>query len=247
MRNVFKIFLIFLLFCFLKISFAQGLPIVAVNVEIENLDVQVGDIVSQIENKVVKSSIPYDKNMIGVVGENPILTFGKETTTTLPVVTLGETLVRVSNINGEIRKGDYITTSEKPGVGQKATHSGFVLGRALEDLKETEGLIRVDVNIGYQNLTPPSLSSLLSRLVELAQIPENFPKVLKYIGAAFLGGLSVFFGFFFFGRALERGIAAIGRNPLAKRSIQVSMLLNLLAILILTLTGLGLALFIILY
>jgi len=89
-----------------------------------------------------------------VIGENPILVFGKETTTTLPIVSYGKTLVRVTNQNGEIKKGDFITSSNRPGVGQKATEPGFVVGRALEDFNEDEGIIPVFVNIQYLNLAP---------------------------------------------------------------------------------------------
>jgi len=39
----------------------------------------------------------------------------------------------------------------------------------------------------------------------------------------------------------------MGRNPLAKESIRMAMILNLIGILILTMAGLGLALFVILY
>ena len=42
-------------------------------------------------------------------------------------------------------------------------------------------------------------------------------------------------------------IEAIGRNPLAKSSIQIAILLDLTGILVLTAAGVGLALFIILY
>jgi hypothetical protein len=48
-------------------------------------------------------------------------------------------------------------------------------------------------------------------------------------------------------RTLREGVIGISRNPLAKRSIQTAMVLNLIGISILTLAGIGLALFVILY
>lgn len=239
--------LIFLVFVF-EFVFSQQLPFVAKNIEISDPEVKVGDIISQTEKGFIRSVVPYDKNLIGVIGENPILIFGKPTTTTLPVVTFGETLVRVSNINGEIKKGDFITSSEKPGVGQKATESGFVIGKALEDFNQEEGLIMVEVYPHYQSLTLPTPTiALLSKLWSLLGKPENFPQVLKYISAVILGAGSFFIGFFFFVRALSEGLEAIGRNPLAKSAIQIGMIINLIAIFLLTLAGLGLSLFVILY
>jgi len=222
---------------------------VAKNLEIADPEVKIGDIVSQTQEGIFRSRIPYDKNMIGVVGENPILVFGKPTTTTLPVVTFGETLVRVSNINGEIKRGDFITSSEKPGVGQKATRDGYVLGRALEDFNQEEGLIKVSINVQYQYLSPPAISAsgILSKFWELLGKPENFPQILKYLSATILGIGSFFVGFFFFVNSLREGLEAIGRNPLARKSIQIGMIINLIAILFLTLAGLALAVFVILY
>jgi len=42
-------------------------------------------------------------------------------------------------------------------------------------------------------------------------------------------------------------VTGISRNPLAKKSIQSAMILNLIGILILTLAGLALAVFVIIY
>ncbi len=233
-------------FLFLENLFSQTVPIVAKNLEIADPEVRLGDIVSQTPEGIFRSKTPYDPNMVGVVGENPILVFGKETTTTLPVVTLGETLVRVSNINGEIKVGDFITTSKKPGVGQKATESGFVLGRALENFNQEEGLIKVDVNVQFQNLSP-KISSISARIWEMLGKPENVPKLIRYLLGGILGASFFFAGFYFFVRTLQRGIDAMGRNPLAKRSIQTTMIINLIGIFLLTLAGLSAAVLIILY
>lgn len=241
--------LICLIFISLLFSFqllAQGLSLIAKNLEVADPEAKIGDIVSQSEKGLVRTTIPYDKNIVGVVGENPILVFGKPTTTTLPIITSGETLIRVSNINGEIKRGDFITSSEKPGVGQKATQSGFVVGKSLEDFNQDEGLIKAEVNILYYNLATPPLNFLGWIWKQLGS-PQNFPEVLRYIFALLVGGGSFFVGFFSFVKSLHRGVEAIGRNPLAKKNIQMAMILNLSGIVILTLAGLGLALFVILY
>jgi hypothetical protein len=247
----FKKFLFFLILIFATLFFNFSLaqrtvPMVAKNLEIAETDVEIGDIVSQTKEGIFKSKIPYDQNMIGVIGEKPVLVFGRETTTTLPVISLGQTLVKVSDINGEIKKGDFITTSEKPGVGMKAKESGFVLGRALEDLNDKEGKILVDVNIQYQALSP-SPTTILGKLWEFLGKPENVPKVIKYTIGSILATICIILGFLFFVRTLQKGIEAIGRNPLAKTSIQTTMILNLAGIILLTLAGLSIAVFIIFY
>ena len=248
MKKIFFSLIFWGIFSFSNV-FSQGVPIIAQYFDIKDPEIKKGDIVSFKDNEILRSEIPYDENIVGVVGENPILVFGKETPNSLPVVTYGKTLVRVTNQNGEIKKGDFITSSNRPGVGQKATESGFVVGRALEDFNEDEGLISMFVNVQYLNLSPkrPTFGGVIQEIFSALRIPENVPDVLRYIFATFLAGMSFLFGFVFFVRTLKEGIVGISRNPLAKRSIQTAMVLNLMGIIVLTLAGIGLALFVILY
>lgn len=247
------LFTFFGLFFFWEIVLAQGIPSMARYLEIDDPGAETGNIVSQTKNGLVRANIPYDKNIIGVVGESPILVFGKPSTTTLPVIFSGETLVKVSNKNGEIKKGDFITTSDKPGFGQKATQSGFVIGKALEDFNQEEGSITVNVNIQYLNIPSEKpteklrLSELIQEIISGLKIPENIPEIFRYLFAMLLGMGSFFIGFFSFVKALREGVTGISRNPLAKKSIQLAMVLNLIGILILTAAGLILAIFVILY
>jgi hypothetical protein len=246
----FFIILFSFLFIFTGIGNGQSLPQIARNLEISDPEIKIGDIISKEGERFIKSKTAYDENIVGVVGENPILVFGKPTATTLPVITFGEALVRVINANGEIKKGDFITSSQNPGIGQKATQSGWVLGKALENLKESEGLILAQVDIrfiSFPGTQRPSLREFFSLVYENLQRPENFPSFLKYLFAILLGGGSFLFGFLMIARTLHKGIESIGRNPLARRSIQLAMVWNLIGIIFLTLAGLGLALFVILY
>lgn len=231
------------------VVFAQGFPLIARNLEVVDPEVEVGDIISQTKDGLFRSSIPYDENIIGVVGETPILVFGKPTATALPIVFSGETLAKVTNINGEIKKGDFITSFNKSGIGQKATQSGFVVGRALEDFNQEEGLITLVVNIQYVNIPARKFTfgGVVQEIISGLKIPENIPEVLRYLFAILLGGGSFFIGFFSFVKALREGVTGISRNPLAKKSIQSAMILNLIGILILTLAGLALAVFVIIY
>jgi len=67
-------------------------------------------------------------------------------------VSQGIAHVRYNLQNGPIQKGDHITVSSEPGVGMKATESGFTIGLALEDSDSAEkpGLIRVRVMVRYE-------------------------------------------------------------------------------------------------
>ncbi len=237
------------LFLLSGFAFAQGLQSIARNLEINDPEAKVGDIVSQTKDGLLRSSIPYDKNILGVIGKTPILVFGKLTTTTQPIVFSGETLVRATNDNGKIKKGDFVTSSKKPGVGEKATRSGFVVGKALVNFDKKEGLIPLLINIQYINILSgkSTFGSVFSEIISGLKVPENIPKIFRYFFAILLGGGSFLIGFLSFIKNLKEGVIGISRNPLAKRSIQSAMALNLIGILILTVAGLALALFVILY
>jgi hypothetical protein len=51
-------------------------------------------------------------------------------------------------------------------------------------------------------------------------------KVFKYVVAGTLVVLSFLMSFFLFARTANKGIEALGRNPLASRTIQIGILLN---------------------
>ncbi len=71
-----------------------------------------------------------------------------------PVVVDGTAHVRYNLQNGPIQKGDYITISNEPGVGMKATQSGFTVGVALEnsDATEKSGLLKIRVMVRYEKM-----------------------------------------------------------------------------------------------
>jgi hypothetical protein len=246
-KNFLKLLIIFLILFSFQ-AFADNLSFIAKNLEIDDEQAEIGDIISQTEQGLVRSVLPYDENMIGVIAENPIIVFGKPNDQTKEIVSLGETMVKVTDINGEIKKGDFITSSEIAGKGQKADQSGFIIGRALENLNNNEDMIRVEINIQYQHaLDGFSVSGVLAPIWKQLGTPENIPEVLRYIFALILAGGSFFAGFVAFIKSLRKGVESLGRNPLAKKSINTAILLNLAGILILTLAGLGLSLFVILY
>lgn len=100
-----------------------------------------GDLVS-IENGgfIEKSKIPYDKKLIGVISEKATLIMkgNSDPENSLPVALIGKVLVKTSLLNGEIELGDALTSSELPGIAQKATKNGKIIGFALESLREED-------------------------------------------------------------------------------------------------------------
>jgi len=224
---------------------------IARNLEVADSKAAAGDILSRSEVGLVRATTAYDPGLFGVVTENPSIVLNQATDKTLPVISYGEVLVNVSSKNGQVRRGDFVTSSSEAGVGQKATESGFVLGKALEDAacdKDEPCQISVFVNIQYRPVEGrPSFGRVFSFLASSMSKPENLPEVLRYFFALLLGGGAFFFGFLFFARSLRTGVEAVGRNPMAKTSIQVAMVFNLLGIFILTAAGVALALFIIFY
>lgn len=94
-----------------------------------------------------KTTIAYDNEVLGII--KPDLKYGDPRFFMIPISTGGTVRVICNNSNGDIKKGDPITTSTIPGEGMKATQSGMIIGVALEDAPLATGLIEVRVLIQY--------------------------------------------------------------------------------------------------
>lgn len=157
------------------------------------------------------------------------------------VATSGKYDVLVSNQNDRIKQGDYITISSLDGVGMKAeTTQQLVLGKAITGFEgngDTEttatlttnkgkrtvklGHIQVEVSVAhnplYQKQDESSVPKFLSKA---AQFVTDRPVTAFRIYAA-LGVLAVSLliagGILYVG--VRSGMIAVGRNPLAKKSI----------------------------
>jgi hypothetical protein len=82
---------------------------------------------------IEKTDKPYDPQMIGVISVDPAIVLGEKGKENLrPVALVGRVPVKVTTKNGEILVGDYLTSSDIPGVAMKATKPGRVIGIALE-------------------------------------------------------------------------------------------------------------------
>ncbi len=120
---------------------------------------------------VKKAAGPYDTELVGVVSSTPGLvlglnngevqlggessTYAQTAPSDLPAVTLtGRVPVHVTNENGAIAPGDYLTSSSTPGYAMKATQAGMVIGKALATFDGTSGTVLVLVGTQYYNPQP---------------------------------------------------------------------------------------------
>jgi hypothetical protein len=239
-------------FCGPKVYAADEFSLgVAIYVSVLDKSVPDGAIVSSTEKGFSLSKRPYDPLMFGIVTKRPAIAFGiLDDVKKNPVISSGEGYALVTTENGEIRKGDPITTSTTPGIGMKSTDAGFVIGTAMEDLtdknKNAPHLLHIAVNIHFYG-TKATLGSSLSEIFNLSVLAstEKPLTVFKYVMAALVVILSFILGLFSFGRIASLGIEALGRNPLASRMIQVGIIFNVSITIVILISGVLVALFII--
>jgi hypothetical protein len=248
-KSIIGVFLGLLIFAtFSPKAFAQNPPSlggVAVNIKISEENVGEGDIISITKDGFKKSIASYDPQTYGVVVAAPILSVEARSDSTRAVVSSGEVKVKVSAVNGEIKVGDFIATGEEAGIGVKATTDGYAIGKALEDYTDTSkpGLISVLVDIGYfsGSLGAGALSPL-DKLIDLISDPARFPTILRYTMATLLGLITILVSAFAFIRFMTTGIEAIGRNPIAKKTILGGMILAGIVICVVAVAGIAAAL-----
>ena len=145
---------------------------VDVGVDVGDIVMTGSDFITTTDNervsKLVKTSLPYEKKIIGVVSDvtkagdfNSIGYNIKESDNRKPIALNGRVMVKVSSENGAIEVGDYLTSSSTPGVAMKANQAGMVVGIALEPYTGNNEVGQVmvfinpgqyDPNIGNQNL-----------------------------------------------------------------------------------------------
>ena len=219
--------LIFLLALPFQIFAAENPSGIAISVTIVDKEAKDGNIIVRTKNGYALSKIAYDTNIYGVLTESPSLYLqNTETAGVKPVLTSGKAYVLVTAINGKISKNDYITSSTIPGVGQKADKDGRIVGTALE---------------GYTNQNPKAVGKILIAVNPNFSSPGSQLTSFRYILAAIIAILSFVIGFVYFGRIARTGVEALGRNPLASKTIQINIVINLFLMVIIILTGLGLA------
>ena len=102
-------------------------------------------------DKYTKATAQQAHLLLGVHSANPTITLNSPKNG-IPVALAGRVPVKVNAENGPIKIGDYLTISSQPGIATKATHSGYVIGRALENFDAKEGKILCMVEPGMSNI-----------------------------------------------------------------------------------------------
>jgi hypothetical protein len=229
---------------------------------VSDKDAKEGDLLSFDQTGINRSSTSYDIHLFGILQASPLAVFKRVDESGQPIVRNGVIDVNVTNLNGPIAEGDYITSSEIPGLGMKANLSGYVLGIALAAFNDSDGQslqfkdktvrsgkIQVAVKVEYAELSNPRSVNRLFEYLGTAffrnvQDPQGFGQIIKYGTAGLIILFSFLFGLIILTRSMPKAIEAIGRNPLAKRTIQISIGLNIAFAVIIAIVGIIAALII---
>jgi hypothetical protein len=173
------------------------------------------------------------------------------------VATVGPYDVLVSNENGEIKEGDYISASSLAGIGMKATETQeTIIGRAVKGFQGggdsigkgttkdnrtvTFGRITVDIGVGKNpGLKLPDKDRVPDALQKVANTVADksvstlriYLAMLVMIITALVAGITLFSG-------VRSAVISIGRNPLSKGIIFRGLFQVLLLSLIIFITGL---------
>ena len=204
---------------------------------------------------VKTTSLPYDPKLYGIVVNDN----GQ-----IHAVQTGNVKMIVTDQNGDVQVGDFITSSSIPGMGMKATQSGTVAGTVVEILQD-QGMIEyrgmkvrselITVSLGIKNQQihqvetkkQPKNNALLDFLRStIKKVPylqkqphvDSAISLLHYGSALILGILLILIIISYYGRILLKGVEAMGRNPRASTQIKLSMALSILFAMTLSLLGL---------
>lgn len=261
------------LYCFLLLVAGYWLvaPVhaqleIADTYDLNDQEAQPGDILSLRDTGLMRSAIEYDTQVFGVYTPEPLAVYRRVDGTGIPVSRSGVVNVNVLTANGEIKIGDYITTSTLKGKGQKALASGYAIGVALAEFngdgvaevdytdfetgtprKVKSGQIPVAIRIEYAELsTARSANALLERLnsalFSSVKDPEKFVNVIRYVASGLVTIISILVGLFILARVVPKGVEGIGRNPLARQSIIIYTGVNIIIVVIVIIMGIGVSL-----
>ncbi len=212
---------------------------------------------------VIPLSQAHIKNMLGIIipSGNATIVLSPQNVKQQQVLvgTSGEFSVLVSNQNGRIKSGDYITISAIDGVGMRADDGqAIVLGRAgavfngttnvigSVQLKDTLGhdvavsltRIPVEVNITHNPAYQKNVDYVPGFLAKIAVAVSNKPVSAAriYLSLALLILTMVIVGNMLYS-GVRSGMNAVGRNPLSKKSIIRSLIQTVIAGMIIFVIG----------
>lgn len=190
----------------------------------------------------------YDPSMAGVISMSPAATFGSASPSAglVPIIASGNAYVEVTGANGAIVPGDFVTSSETAGVAVKAMKSGYVLGTAVTGFSgataQDTGKILVAIGVRPAVLSAGARSNLVEMVRQGMESAFLTPlSSLRYVVAGILVIISVAYGLSHFGKLATSGVQAVGRNPLASKAIELSVLFNVVLTIGVIGVGVGIA------
>ncbi len=188
-------------------------------------------------DQVVASASSNVNNLLGVVisQDSSLLSLSNEHGDQVQVATNGTVPVLVSDINGQIVRGDHVTASPISGVGMKATSNSRVIGIAQSDTtgsnpqsytskdgqKHSVNLAEVPVmvNVSYyfkepdKTIVPSALQNIANTLAG-----KNVSTLPILISAAiFLVTLVTVAAMIY--SMIKSSIISVGRNPLSQSAV----------------------------
>ena len=224
----------------------QGASSIAQGFKTDDPNIVVGAMVSLkngTANTVELSTLDNTDRIFGVAGKNSLIELSSGDSGTIQVVTTGETDTLVSDINGEVKTGDKITSSPIAGVGMKALTSTFVIGTAQANLSSAQtetrtvkdtsgkehtvkiGLIPLQVDkVFYEALqdrnsyVPPVLQNFANNLVGHPVSPVRIVVSSFLILFLFVSVTILLYS------SIRSSIISIGRNPLSENAVRKSLI-----------------------
>ena len=188
--------------------------------------------------KLSSVAVSSDKKKI-ILNNTEILYLSEKEPLNLPWKSLGVDVV--------VESTGLFTTYEKARAHVTAGAKKVVITAPARDRSDgapdasDEGTILMNINIAQTTSFTDARSNLLEVLRSGISAPVLTPlAVIRYLLAAIVLIASFVLGFIYFGRMARTGVEAVGRNPLASRTIQINIFVNLLLMLIII--GIGLAL-----
>lgn len=201
-------------------------------------------------------------NMLGVVipSSNATIVLAPQNPTVQQVLVAatGHYNVLVSNQNGSIDPGDYLTISSIPGIAMKAdTNHPLIIGQAVGSFNGSNSISQVSLKNSQNNSQHVALGRVIAN-VQLAPNPlylKNSNSVLVFltraeynvtnkpvsalrtylVGMVFLATVLITIVVLYAG--VRTRMIAIGRNPLARSAIGRGLIKTILAALFVFATG----------
>lgn len=201
-------------------------------------------------------------DVYGVIVERPLMNVRPDEESDVSVLRTGQVRVKVT-LTEDIKTGDSITTSNVPGFGMLADEDHqYIVGVVLEDVSVSDstgvvlndagqelssGEVLIDLKIGPVGTDSGGYTEPSGEGGSLIGQIENYIAVIaRYLAATTVAVGALYFSYRFFNANVKDGLSALGRNPLARQSIQKMMFFNMFLVILISMGGLLLSVLILL-